>query len=106
MANSVNALELTTFNTAGLAGSYTAINTGFAEPIVILRLINTSSNAITISYDGTTDHEYLPSNSTIQLSFATNSIPNAKNAQMKKGTIVYAKGTAGAGTLAIAGYYV
>jgi hypothetical protein len=105
--NSVKALVLATFSSASVTGSYQAINSsGFAHPVFFLRIVNDSNKAITISYDGINDNEYIAANTTFELPSQTNSLPNAKVAQFNARTIVYLKGTAGAGTIALSGYYV
>jgi len=104
--NSVLALELTTFNSASLTAAYQAINVnGFQHPLFLLRIVNNATTAITISYDGITDHDYIAPNSTTQIPFQTNGQPNNFCAGMKQGTEVFVKGTAGVGTVAVAGYY-
>lgn len=106
--NWIKALELTTFDTLGLGPAYLPVNApnGFSNALFLLRIINDSGNAITVSYDGVTDHEYIPANTTLHLNAQTNAQPNSGYALFAATTIVYVKGTGGAGTIAVAGYYV
>lgn len=102
----IKAISLTTFNSASLTTSYQAINSnGLNEACSILRIYNDASTAITISYDGVTDHEYLGDNDSIQIDAQTNSEPASYLCNFPKGLIVYVKGTAGTGTIALSGYY-
>lgn len=104
--NAVHPLTLATFNTAGMLATYQAINpNGFAQPIFFLRIVNDSGNAITISYDGTNDHEYIPANGHLEIFSQINSGPANQVILFSARTVIYVKGTAGAGTVAVSGYY-
>lgn len=105
--NSIKALVLSTFNSASLTAGYQVINSGgFAFPVLFLRIVNNASTAITISYDGINDNEYLAPNSSFNFPTQTNSLPNAQVAQFNARTQVWVKGTAGSGTIALSGYYL
>lgn len=105
--NIIKAITLTTFNSAAVIATYQAINgpNGLDHPCVVLKINNTSTTAITISYDGITDHEYLAANQFLVLDAQTNSNPKGNVCNFKRGTIVYVKGVAGVGTIALSGYY-
>lgn len=105
--NSIAAIQLTTFNAAALmVGVYQAINpNGLDNQCIILRINNASNVGITISYDGVTDHELLPAAQVLQLDAQTNALPKTNNCCFKRGTIVYIKGAAGVGTIALSGYF-
>ncbi len=104
--NNVKALELSSLASSSVTGSYQALNgTGLEEACFLLRLINDSNQDVTVSYDGTTDHEFVPSGQTFQFPIQTNSSPQNQQALMPKGTVVYVKGTAGTGSVYLAGYY-
>jgi hypothetical protein len=105
VSNSIQAIPLTSIDSATLASSYKVINAGgLAAPCFLIRIINTSGVTVTISYDGTTDNDVLAANSTLQLDFQENSQPNNYIAKLSKGTQIYAKGTAGTGLIYLAGY--
>lgn len=104
--NIIKAIPLTTLSAAGLGASYQAINPdGLDQSCIILRINNDSNVAITISFDGVTDHEYLGSQETLHIDAQTNSLPQPEVCVFAKGTKVYVKGTAGMGTLAVSAYY-
>ena len=104
--NSIAAIELQTFNTANLLATYQPINpTGLEQACFYFSIINNSSQDITVSYDGLMDHEYIPGPGELRISVQTNAQPNNYAALLKKGTVVYVKGTAGAGTVALSGYF-
>lgn len=92
---------------SAVTSSYTALNgTGFAEAPFFIRINNASSMAITVSYDGVNNHEFIAANTVFELPSQTNSQPNAQIALFPKYTIVYVKGTAGTGNIYLSGYYV
>ncbi len=98
------------FNTASLTGSYQALNgTGFSEEIKMLKIYNSGTLGIDISYDGVTDHDYFPPGMTLILDLQTNHDCNSaysSGAKIgRKGQIIFGKGTAGVGNLYIVGYY-
>ncbi len=105
--NSVKPLLLSSLASASVIGTYLPVNgIGFAHPPFLVRIINASNAAVTISYNGIDDHDFLPANSVLPLPTQTNSQPNAQIALFSKNTVVYVKGAAGAGTIYVAGYYV
>lgn len=104
--NSVQALELRSFNVAGLlAGFQTVYTPGLDHPCFMLRFINDSNTDVIVSYDGVIDHEYVLLGTDLTLSFQTNSQPNNKAALMAKGTQIYVRGAAGVGSFIVVGYF-
>lgn len=105
--NQVKAIPLTSIATGSVSGSYAAINSsGLPFPCFALRIINNTDKDVTVSYDGTTDNDYIPTLSSLTISTQTNSQPNGYIALFKVGTVVYVKGTAGmSGSIYLAGYY-
>ena len=105
--NSVKPLLLGSRTSASVIATYLPVNgIGFANPPFFVRINNASNTAVTISYNGIDDHEFLPANSVFELPSQTNSQPNAQVALFPKNTVVYVKGVAGAGTIYVSGYYV
>ncbi|HVW99252.1 MAG TPA: hypothetical protein VHA52_02260 [Candidatus Babeliaceae bacterium] len=104
--NSVQVIPLTSIASSALTADYQSINTeGLANACSIIRITSTSSTDVTISYNGSTDHEYLPAGGTITLPFQANAQPQSYVANMAAGTIVYVKGAAGTGNIYLSGYY-
>jgi len=107
--DSIKAITMLSVQSSTLNGStYTKIGT-LGQSCFLLKLINNSPNAVFISFDGTHDHDFLePSNnngSISQVNAQTNSQPNGYLASFPANTTVYAKSTAGTGTVMVAGYY-
>jgi len=105
--NSVKPFVLSSVLSSALTGVYAPLNaTGFIQAPFLIRIINAGSTAITVSYNGVDDHEFIPINGIFELASQTNSQPNAQMALIPKHTIVYIKGTAGTGSIYLSGYYV
>ena len=104
-----------TFNMSGLSSSYQALNPlGFSDDIKILKIINTSTAAIDISYNGVNDHDYyigtaantnpIPLILNFQTNHACNSSYGSGIKYGRKGQVIWGKGTGAAGNLYIIGY--
>ena len=103
--NRVQAIPLISFASSSLTSSYQAIGT-LSAACFLIRINNATSTAVTLSLDGVNDHEVIGNGTTETLNFQTNAQPQNQAALLPKGQIIYAKATAGTGTLYISGYYV
>ena len=104
--NIIKAVPLASFDSASLTSDYQPVITGgLANACFLLRITNGGTTAITISYDGTNDADYLFSDTANNIPAIYSSIPNTFSAQWPQGQQVYIKGTAGTGEIYIAGYY-
>lgn len=106
--DTIKPIPISLFDSSTLIpGTYQLVNTGgFTHPLVFLRIVNDSDNGILISFDGVTDHEYVLANDSFELGNQANSLPNSKKATWPAYTLVYVRGTAGAGAVTVSGYYV
>jgi hypothetical protein len=104
--SSVQAVPLTSLSSAFLTAAYDSINSaGLPQSCFLLKIVSTSTTGVTISYDGVTDHDYLPAGLTMEVNAQTNSQPNNWIANFQKGTVVWVKGTAGTGNIYVVGYF-
>lgn len=103
--DSVKAVPLASMNSAAVVAGYTPLNAGLPKACFLIRIVNASNQAITISYDGVTDHEYLLPDNTLQVNSQTNAQPNNQKALFPAFTPVYIKGVAGVGIIYMSGYY-
>lgn len=104
--NKILAIPLTSIDSSTFTGAYQVINTnGLPNACFLIRIINDSSVDITISYDGTTDNDYIRTNETLQLPLQSNAQPNNFIALIAAGTKIYVKSSAGTGLVYISGYY-
>jgi hypothetical protein len=59
-----------------VGSSYTVIGSALQNPIYILHFVNGTDAAITISWDGVTDHAYLPAGAFLLLDATANHAAN------------------------------
>lgn len=103
--NCIKAIPLSSISATTFTGAYQAINAGLPFACTVLRITNNTNGGVTISYDGVTDHDFIPTLTTAQINGQANAQPNNMMAQFKAGTIVYVKAAVGTGSCYLAGYY-
>lgn len=104
--NRVNAIPLTSIASSTVGSTYAAINaTGLPDACFMIRINNDSTKDVTVSYDGTNDHEFIIAGDFLQVDAQNNARPNNFTALFPKGMVVYVKGTAGTGNVYLSGYY-
>lgn len=90
-----------------MLGTFQVVNAaGLPFPCFFVRIVNASNQAITVSYDGVTDQEYIAANTSLDLPLQSNAQPNNKVCLIPAFTEIFVRGTAGVGTIALSGYYV
>lgn len=108
-------IEMAVFDASTLTASFQGMNlaanqtvsssVGFQDTIKILKIYNDGSTGVTISYDGVTPNDYLPSKGTMIIDLQTNHKDYGTSAggelNGRKGQIVYGKGTASSAGLNI-----
>jgi len=105
--NSVKAIDLTIVNSAVIPGAYAAAaDVVIEKALFYIRIVNDATTAITISYNGIDDHEYIAPNSFFELNAQANSQPNNQVCLFSVNSTVFIKGVAGVGSISISGYYV
>lgn len=98
------------FNPASLTGTYQALNgTGFSDSVRIWKVYNPSTTvSIDISFDGVTNHDFIPPLSTLIVDFQANrgadSTSGTGTKQFKSGQIIYGKTAESPTFLQIIGY--
>ena len=102
----IQPLELASINSGTIAAAtFKPINTGFDGPVSIIRIYNAASEAAIVSYDGTTDNDFLAAGDVIQVNLQTNNRPANEVALLPKNGKVYVRGTAGIGFIYLSGWY-
>lgn len=98
---------LASIDSATFTGSYQAVGSALAHPARIVKFTNASNVAVTISWDGANDADYLPANAFLLLDVTTNhSMP--LNFEIQQGTQFFVKGASAitnAGSVYISYYY-
>lgn len=88
-----------------LAGSYLAIGAALSNESRILKIVNSSNVTVTISTNGTTDMDVVPSGSFVLYDAGTNRGNAAPCLVFPKGTQFFAKGSVGAGLIYVVSLY-
>lgn len=104
--NTVKAIPLTTILAAAVPAAYPAApQLTLPNAVFFLRIVNQTNNPITISFDGTTDHEYVLSGQVFEINTQTNSLPNNKVSLFSARDTIFIKGAGGGTAVTISGYY-
>src|SRR6267142_6096371 len=105
--NKVLPIPLTSIDSSTFTGAYQLLSGagGITHACIMLHIANNSNVSVTISYDGTNDHDFLLANSQRELDFQTNANPQNYAASLAQGTKVYVKGAAGVGSVYLSGFY-
>lgn len=105
--SSISPIPLQTIAASTFTGAYQELSAagGIPQAVQSLCISNGTSVAVTVSYDGTNDHDFIPSGIVRDMYFQTNSQPNTSIAKLAKGTPVYVKAAAGTGTISLSGWY-
>ena len=97
-------LELQTIDSSTFTGSYQALGSAFSAPVRILKISNNSDKNITISWDGSTDHDFVPAQSFVLYDFGTQRGNAAPAMDAAKGIQISVKGTTGTGLVYLAAF--
>lgn len=105
--NFVLPIALSSIDSATFTGSYQLLSAtaGIPSPVFYLKIVNNSNIGVTVSYDGTTDHDFVRAGSDAPLNIQSNNSPNNHSAILKQYTKVYVKAAAGAGLVYLSGWY-
>jgi len=102
--NIVAAVPLSSIAASTFSGVYQLVAT-LPQACFLLRFVNNTSKDITVSYDGTTDHDFVRTLSDENINAQTNAQPQNFCALFPKGTTVWVKAAVGTGSFFVAGYY-
>ncbi len=114
----LQAVEMAVFSSASMTGSYQALNdsgsyliyegNGFQAPVKMIKILNQTTQDVTLSFDGTTANDFVPAGSAFILDCQTNHSDNSSygsgTLNGRQGQIIYGLGTAGTGSIYIIGY--
>lgn len=95
---------LRTFNSASLTSSYQAVGAATSHDCFLIKMVNNGTTAVTVSFNGTTDHDICPATSFFLYDEQANASREG-GMRVPIGTTVYVKGTAGTGTIYVVVQY-
>lgn len=96
---------LRSLSSASVSGTYAVVGTAFSFAPRLVKIVNDSTQAVTVSTDGTNDHDYVPAGGFTLYDIGTNRGNPAPEACISKGTQISVKGTAGTGTIYVVNLY-
>jgi hypothetical protein len=95
---------LRSIDSATFTGSYQALGTPLAHNPFLIKVVNTSTVPVTVSINGTTDHDICPAGSFFLYDETANASREG-GLTVAKGTQVWVKGAAGVGTVYLVAQY-
>lgn len=98
----INYIPMVSIDSSTFSGSYQAL-TATTEPCIIYKIINNSTMDVTISLNGLTDHDFIPTMSGAVYDNQAGSQPGNKDALLAKNQVFYVKGSAGTGSVYLVG---
>ena len=107
--NKIKAIPLKSLASTGFSSTYALVTaaSGIPNPCLMLKIVNNSDQDVTVSYDGTNDHDFVPKATVTELKPGDVNQPNNYSILWAQGTQVWVKGSAGmAGSVYLSGYYV
>lgn len=81
-----------------ISGTYAALGGPTTHLMRILKIVNNTNGDMTISFDGTTDNDFVPANSFVLYDFEANSY-SQYDFLLALNTQIYVKGTATSGSV-------
>ena len=98
MSTRVKYEALRSINSATFAGSYQALGTPLVHDPFLIKLVNNSTVAVTVSLDGVTDMDICPAGSFFLYDEQANSSREG-GLRIPSGTQIWVKGAAGVGSV-------
>lgn len=92
-------------DSATFTGSYQAVGTPLVNASRIFKIVNNSTKDITVSFDGTSDHDFIPTKSFVLYDFTSNKSSDTPLTAFPKGTQVYVKAAAGGGLVYVISFF-
>jgi hypothetical protein len=106
LTNNLTYGPLRLLSSASVTGSYQILGAPLEFSASIIKVVNDSSQLVTLSLDGITDNEVVPANSFFLYDITAAAPSGLSGTFLQKGTQLYVKGTAGTGTIYLVYMYV
>jgi len=102
----LNYEAIRSIDSATFTGSYQALGTATTNPSAIVKIVNNSNKDVTVSINGTSDHDFVPTGG-FTLYDCTANLPHGTDAIfLPSGTQFYVKGSAGTGLVYLVVLYI
>lgn len=105
--DTIAAIPINALNAGLLLPAFQPLNPlGLDFPCFLIKIVNDSNVAVSISYDGNVQHDYIAEAETFTFYGQPNNEPNNKVSLFQKGLIIYVAAPApGMGVITLSGYY-
>lgn len=97
--------SLRSLASSSVTSSYQAVGTALTFPARIVKIVNNSTKDVTVSTDGTNDHDFVPAGGFTLYDCGTNRGNPSPSMSIRQGTQISIKGTAGTGTVYVVVLY-
>lgn len=88
-----------------ISGTYAKLGTALTNPSRILYFFNTTDVTVTFSFDGSTDHFIIPTESGFVLDVSSNRSEQSGIIFVAQNTQIYVKGSPGSGSVYLTSFY-
>jgi hypothetical protein len=92
-------------SSSSITGSYQQIGNKLPFPARLIKVVNDSTKDVIISWDGVTDHDIVIGGGFTLYDIGTNRGNSSPSMDAMQGTALFAKGTAGTGTIYLVSFY-
>jgi len=83
----------------GISGTYAAVGTAITYAARIVKITNNTDAGLDISWDGITDHDFLPATTSMVLDFGSNASQQGGYLEQPAGSRLYVKGSPSSGSV-------
>lgn len=105
--NQVQYETIRSIDSSTFTGSYQALGSAISHPACIVKLVNNSNKDVTISINGTNDHDFLPSGGFMLYDYTSNTPSGSVNGVFAPQRRQYfVKGSAGTGSVYLVVQYI
>ena len=88
-----------------VSGTYAAVGTAFTYPVRLLKIVNNSTEDVSISVDGANTVDYIPAGGFTLYDCGTNRGNPSPSLEIRQGTQIFVSGTAGTGNIYVVTLY-
>lgn len=97
--------KLRSIASSAVSGTYAAVGTAFTYPVRLLKILNNSTEDVTVSIDGVNDYDYIPAGSFTLYDCGTNRGNPSPSMEIRQNTQIFVKGTGGTGNIYVVCLY-
>ncbi len=97
---------LRSIDSATFTGSYQLLGSSLSNSSSLIKIVNNSNVDVTVSTDGTNDHDFVPANGFVLYDNTTNHTTDVPGVFVPQGRQYFVKGSAGTGSVYLITQYI